>query len=232
MLINNFISLVFNFIDNYIGLNHLMISSILIIVLLLFLWLSKNKINFKNIIIIIITFDLIIFNSFLIIDKSLNIIDFLPLHLCYLTEVMILISLLLKSKKFINLIFLNSIVGGIAGLVNTNLTINMHQIFHIHHYLAHFTLILYAIYKSPIIELNLKILLSCIFRTGTILILVIIFNLIFGTNYWFTQLKPNGNNLTLIFPESPWHLVILVFLGLFIYFLTYLKFRVIKNETK
>tara|TARA_B110000263_G_C15232639_1_gene475394 strand:+ start:388 stop:1059 length:672 start_codon:yes stop_codon:yes gene_type:complete len=223
---------VFNFIDNYIGLNHLMISSILIVVLLLCLWLSKNKINFKNIIIIIIAFDLIIFNSFLIIDESLNIIDFLPLHLCYLTEIMILFSLLLKSKNFINLIFLNSMVGGLAGLVNTNLTIDMHQIFHIHHYLAHFTLILYTIYKSPFIKLNLKILLSCIFRTGVILIFIILFNLIFGTNYWFTQLKPNGNNLTLIFPESPWHLFVLIFIGLFIYFLTYLKFRVIKNEIK
>ena len=159
----------FNFIDNYIGLNHLIISSMLI-VLLLCLWLLKNKINLKSLIIIIIGFDLIIYNSFIIINKSSDIIDFLPIHLCYLTEVMIFFSLVFKSKNFINLIFLNSIVGGIAGLVNTNLTINMHYFFYIHHYLAHFTLILYAIYKSPIIELNLKILLSCIFRTGAILI--------------------------------------------------------------
>ena len=221
----------FNFIDNYIGLNHLIISSMLI-VLLLCLWLLKNKINLKSLIIIIIGFDLIIYNSFIIINKSSDIIDFLPIHLCYLTEVMIFFSLVFKSKNFINLIFLNSIVGGIAGLVNTNLTMNMHYFFYIHHYLAHFTLILYAIYKSPIIELNLKILLSCIFRTGAILILVILFNLMFETNYWFTRLKPDGNNLTLIFPESPWYLLILIFLGLFIYFLTYLKFRVIKNEIK
>ena len=196
------------------------------------LWLSKNRISLKNIILIIISIDLFFYNSFLIINELSNIINFLPLHLCYLTEVMIFFSLVLKSEKFINLIFLNSMVGGLAGLVNTNLTIDMHQIFHIHHYLAHFTLILYTIYKSPFIKLNLKILLSCIFRTGVILIFIILFNLIFGTNYWFTQLKPNGNNLTLIFPESPWHLFVLIFIGLFIYFLTYLKFRVIKNEIK
>jgi len=222
---------VFNFIDNYIGLNHLIISSILV-VLLLILWLSKNRISLKNIILIIISIDLFFYNSFLIINELSNIINFLPLHLCYLTEVMIFFSLVLKSEKFINLIFLNSMAGGLAGLVNTNLTIDMHQIFHIHHYLAHFTLILYTIYKSPFIKLNLKILLSCIFRTGVILIFIKLFNLIFGTNYWFTQLKPNGNNLTLIFPESPWHLFVLIFIGLFIYFLTYLKFRVIKDEIK
>jgi len=222
---------VFNFIDNYIGLNHLIISSILV-VLLLILWLSKNRISLKNIILIIISIDLFFYNSFLIINELSNIINFLPLHLCYLTEVMIFFSLVLKSEKFINLIFLNSMAGGLAGLVNTNLTIDMHQIFHIHHYLAHFTLILYTIYKSPFIKLNLKILLSCIFRTGVILIFIILFNLIFGTNYWFTQLKPNGNNLALIFPESPWHLFVLIFIGLFIYFLTYLKFRVIKDEIK
>ena len=118
----------FNFIDNYIGLNHLIISSMLI-VLLLCLWLLKNKINLKSLIIIIIGFDLIIYNSFIIINKSSDIIDFLPIHLCYLTEVMIFFSLVFKSKIFINLIFLNSIVGGIAGLVNTNLTLNMHYFF-------------------------------------------------------------------------------------------------------
>ena len=64
-------------------------------------------------------------------------------------------------------------------------------------------------------------LVSSIVKTALLLIFAILFNNLFGTNYWFTVEKPDGSNLTLLFPESPWHLYILVVLGLLIYLSTY-----------
>tara|TARA_B110000438_G_scaffold194746_1_gene186381 strand:- start:2160 stop:2603 length:444 start_codon:yes stop_codon:yes gene_type:complete len=141
-------------------------------------------------------------------------------------------KLLFNIRLDTNFIFLNSGVGSIAGLVNTNLTNDMHIIFFLHHYIAHFILALFVIEYYNKISLSLKVLIISVFKTTLLLIFAFIFNNIFGTNYWFTNEKPSGNNLTLLFPESPWHLIILIMLGLLIYVGLFCKFKINYNNQK
>ena len=97
--------------------------------------------------------------------------------------------------------------------------------FFFHHYIAHFILALFVIEFYDSITLSVKVLISSIIKTASLLIFALFFNNIFGTNYWFTVEKPEGNNLTLLFPESPGHLYLLIALGLFIYISIYYIYK-------
>ena len=218
------------FISNYIGFTHLIISALLVGILTIFNTFL-NKIQIRKIMLFICSTDLIFYNLFILKYKFPELINFLPLHLCYLTEIMIFFSLTFNLNKYTKLIFLNSLVGGLAGLVNTNLTSNMHFIFHLHHYLAHFVLLLFVTYKIKYLKLNIQDILLSIFQTSIFLFTIIMFNNVFNTNYWFTRTRPNGKNLTLLFPEHPYYLIILVILGLIIYFSTYLKLKTNNNSS-
>ena len=209
-----------NFISIYFGLWHSAIS-ILLIVLLVIIANKKKLFNVNKLISILCLIDLSSYNFYIIVYEMHNLINLLPIHLCYLTEIMIFANVAFNIKIDTNLIYLNSVVGGIAGLLNNNLTSDMQSIFFLHHYMAHFILALFVIQFYDRIILSLRVLISSIIKTASLLIFAILFNNIFGTNYWFTVEKPEGNNLTLLFPESPWHLYLLIALGLLIYISMY-----------
>lgn len=213
-----------NLISNYFGLWHLIIS-ILLVILLIFLRNKKDFFNLKKIILILCIIDLSSYNFYILMYNMHDIISLLPIHFCYLTEIMIFAKIGFNIKIDTNLIFLNSAVGGIAGLVNNNLTLDMHSMFFFHHYIAHFILALFVIEFYDSIILSVKVLISSIIKTASLLIFALFFNKIFGTNYWFTVEKPEGNNLTLLFPESPGHLYLLIALGLFIYISIYYIYK-------
>jgi len=218
------------FIYNYIGFTHLITSALLVGILIIFnIFLNRTQI--RTIILAICSTDLILYNLFILKYKLPELISFLPLHLCYLTEIMIFSSLIFNFDKYTKLIFLNSLVGGLAGLVNTNLTSDVHFIFHLHHYLAHFVLLLFVFYKVKYLTLNIQDIFLSIYQTSIFLFIIIMFNNIFKTNYWFTRTRPNGQNLTLLFPEHPYYLIILIMLGLIIYFFTYIKLKTNNNSS-
>ena len=213
-----------NFIHNYFGLGHATVSTILIF-LLIYIYKYKNSIDFSRLILPICTLDLVTYYYYIISFEPENLINLLPFHLCFLTEIMIFLKILFNFQFNLNFIFLNSVVGSIAGLVNNNLTSEMHYIFFLHHYLAHFVLALFAIVNLDKVRLKYSDLKLSVFKTSLLLTFAFIFNTIFDTNYWFTNEKPYGNNLSLLFPERPWYLIILICLGLLIYLITFLSLK-------
>ena len=65
------------------------------------------------------------------VSKINNTFDFrthLPIHLCYITELGIVISFILKNKTFYPVLALNSLGGGISGLTNSNLVVSSYWI--------------------------------------------------------------------------------------------------------
>lgn len=192
--------------------------------------MKQQLLDLKKIILILCTIDLLSYNYYIFVYSIDNIISLLPIHLCYLTEIMIFIKLLFNMRLDTNFIFLNSAVGGLAGLVNTNLTSDMNSIFFIHHYLAHFVLALFFIEYYNKVNLSVKVLVFSVLKTTVLLIFAFIFNDIFGTNYWFTTEKPLGNNLTLLFPDGPLYLIILIILGLLIYVALFFKLKIDHNH--
>ena len=192
---------------------------------LLFL-LSFKKNEFLRLILkYLLIFNIITFNSILFFQDSFNYSVHLPLHLCYFTEICLLISFVLKIKRLYPWLILNGMFGGIVGFVTTNLTSTSMLIEYVHFYLSHFNLLLFTVicYKSNIM-ISIADFFKSIYLNSLIIILIVMFNIKFKTNYWFTELKPGGVNLSALFPDWPYYFFILIALGLVSYMLTFFIF--------
>ena len=94
---------------------------------------------------ILIIFNCFIFYGSLILMDAFDFKVHLPLHLCYLTEIFILLSLIFKTKFLYPWLVLNSLGGGITEFTNSNLPIESLIIENIHLHLSHFNLLLFVL---------------------------------------------------------------------------------------
>lgn len=212
----------FDFIQATIGFNHFLVSLLLLLPIFISL-LSKNIIFLKKILLYLLLFNFVSFYIVLFFTNEFNYKFHLPLHLCYITEAAILISLLLNTQKAYPWLILNSMLGGIVGLINSNLPLGTHFIEYLHFYISHFNLLLFTIiaFKSRIHISSLNLFRSISFNTF-LLFQVVIFNYFFNTNYWFTIAKPRGINIAFLFPEWPYYLFMFIAFGLISYSITYI----------
>ena len=210
--------------------NHILISGLFVIIIFSIKFVIKNtkilnKILFFSLIINFISYYLV-----LIINNSFDFRTHLPIHLCYITELGILISFILKNKTFYPVLALNSLGGGISGLTNSNLVVSSYWIEFFHLYLSHANLIFFFIilYKEKF-TINKKMFSISILINALIFCFAFVFNKMFGSNYWFTASKPEGKNLTLLFSDWPDYLIGLIVIGLFSYLVTYMILK--KNKS-
>ena len=123
--------------------NHFIISAILTLLLLLCFKIKDIGTMFT-----FIKWTLFInflsFYGFLLFLGEFNYQNHLPLHLCYLTELFIFLSLLFKTKILYPWLVLNSLGGGITGFINSNLPENSLIIENIHLHLSHFNLLFFS----------------------------------------------------------------------------------------
>ena len=125
-------------IHHIIGLNHFLVASSLLIPIFIIM-LSKNVILLKKILFYLLIFNFISFYLTLFVTGTFNYKFHLPLHLCYITEFVILMSFLLKSDRLYPWLVLNSMLGGFVGLVNSNLPFGSSAVEYVHFYLSHFS---------------------------------------------------------------------------------------------
>ena len=132
---------------------HFIISSLLILLLVFFNFQFKNTKILNKILKLLLIINFLTFNIYLIYDRSFDFNIHLPLHLCYLTEWGIFLSIVFKNKYFYPLLALNALGGGITGFTNSNLTNDSLIIEHVHLYLSHFNLLLFSmiVYKDNLI---------------------------------------------------------------------------------
>ena len=218
------------YINHFIGLNHLLIS-ILLIVLIVYMVFYKDYIFIKQLLNYLLIFNILFFYIILFFTDSFNYKIHLPFHLCYITELGILISVIINNDKVYPWLILNSMFGGLVGFANSNLTVDSLMIEYIHYYISHFNLLLFTImaFKSYIYISLLDFFKSITFNS-LLMILIIIFNYLFNTNYWFTSAKPDGINFAVLLPEWPYYFFLLIILGLFSYSLTFAL--LINNRSK
>jgi len=209
--------------------NHFFITGLLTIVLIIIFFKNKNPKNLYGLTTALLILNFLSFNTYLLLTNNFNYQIHLPLHLCYLTELGILIAIIFKTKFFYPWLLLNSVGGGISGFLNSNLPAGALFIEYTHLYLSHFNLLLFSIflYKSKFFISKSAFIQSIIFNS-IIFILIVFLNIVLESNYWFTNNKPEGFNLTLVLPEWPYYLFTLIAIGLTSYFLTFKLFT--KNK--
>lgn len=209
-------------VNKYIGFHHFSITMLIIIpVLYIILYSNYNKLK------VLLKYSLIInFSTFYLYLFYNGLFDYkihLPLHLCYITEAAIFLSLIFKIKKIKSWLVLNATLGALVGFVNSNLTLNSLPIEYIHYYLSHFNLLLFSIIAFKSKEyISINNFYKSITINSILIVLIFIFNFLFKTNYWFTSNKPLGINLSIILPEWPYYFLILILIGLCSYTITFM----------
>ena len=205
--------------------NHFFITSILSLILFFIFFKNKNPQRLYKLLTFLLVLNISTFNCYLIYSGNYDFKVHLPLHLCYLTEIGILLSIFFKTEYYYGWLLLNSLGGGLSGFLNSNLEADSLFIEYLHLYLSHFNLLLFSIfvYKSKFILTKNTLIKSTLFN-AFIFLLIVIFNIFFSSNYWFTRFKPPGVNLTKILPGFPYYLLVLVIIGLISYYCTFKLF--------
>ena len=133
-----------------IHVNHFLITGILTIILLFIYFKNSSQLLLVRLLTLMLVINFTTFNFYLIYNGDYNFRIHLPLHLCYIAELGILLSIFFKTKLYYGWLVLNSLGGGITGFLNSNLDSNSLLIEHIHLYLFYFNLILFSIYAYKI----------------------------------------------------------------------------------
>ena len=214
MFIINFGSIAIN--------GHFLISGILFGILYFLYDRIKNINTLYNLLLYLLIINFLSFNIYLL---ATNVFDYkihLPFHLCYLTELGILIAIIFKNYFFYPWLVLNALGGGITGFTNSNLPNDALYIEHIHLYLSHFNLLLFSLilYRNRFVISKTNFINSIIFN-AIIFFIIFYLNILFESNYWFTQHRPPGINLTHLFPDWPYYLLGLISIGLISYYVTF-----------
>ena len=206
--------------------NHILICILLTIILAAIFFIVKDTKHLNSVLFILLASNFLSFNYLLITTNNFDFSTHLPLHLCYLTEVVILCSYFFNLKFLFPWLILNSLGGGITGFTNSNLDQDVHIIEYIHLYLSHFNLLLFSIimFKKKFIIQKIDLYKSIILNASIFFTIIWINNLI-GSNYWFTLEKPPGTNLTNILPDWPGYLIVMVAIGILSYIVTYKIFK-------
>ena len=210
---------------NSFDVNHLAISFACLMFIILISNFCKIAL-LRKILLLSISANLFFFNFLAINSNFYSFKSHLPLHLCYLTEIGILLSLFIKNHKFTTWMLLNAMFGAVTALLNSNLDSSSSQIERLHFFISHSNLALFTIilYKS---QFKIKYS-NLIFSINANLILVSaihLFNYYFSTNYLFTLAKPKGINISFLLPEWPFYYFFLIFFGLASYYITFILFN-------
>lgn len=210
---------------NSFDVNHLAISFACLMFIILITNFCKVSL-LRKILLLSISANLFFFNFLAIKSNFYSFKSHLPLHLCYLTEIGILLSLFIKNHKFTTWMLLNAMFGAVTALLNSNLDSSSSQIERLHFFISHSNLALFTIilYKS---QFKIKYS-NLIFSINANLILVSaihLFNYYFSTNYLFTLAKPKGINISFLLPEWPFYYFFLIFFGLASYYITFILFN-------
>ena len=214
-----------SFLNNYFNYNHFFISGILTVYLIYLYFNIKNLDKMISIIKVLLIFNFVTFYGYLLYFGDFNYRVHLQLHLCYITEFFLFLSLIFKTKILYPWIVLNGLGGGITGFTNSNLPPDSLLIENIHLHLSHFNLLLFTLiaFKMKLVITTSSFLKSILLNLF-IFSFVVWFNIEFGSNYWFTMSRPPGTNLALLFSDWPYYLYGLIIIGIISYCLTFKLF--------
>ena len=164
------------------------------------------------------------FKDLYILENPYNWREVLPFHMCDLSEIFLAWFLLGGPKILYKCAFFWGIAGATAAIITPD--ISHHDLDYVFFMIGHGMIVIGVMYAT--IALNnrpyAKDILTVSFITACILLpITYIINLILGepANFWYLMAKPAGASPMDIFPEPPFHLLVLVPLAISVFFLIY-----------
>lgn len=164
------------------------------------------------------------FKDLYILENPYDWREVLPFHMCDLSEIFLAWFLLGGPKILYKCAFFWGIAGATAAIITPD--IPHHDLDYVFFMIGHGMIVIGVMYAT--IALNnrpyAKDILTVSFITACILLpITYIINLILGepANFWYLMAKPAGASLMDIFPEPPFHLLVLVPLAITVFFVIY-----------
>jgi hypothetical integral membrane protein (TIGR02206 family) len=156
--------------------------------------------------------------------------DELPLHMCDFSSIALIIFLLKENAP--KLLFHCAYFWGICGATMALLTPDLVHGFPHGEYTPFFfghSLILLGVFYVLIVKQDRPYLADIpkvIVTTSVLLMGVYMVNILLGppTNFWFLVDRPDGGSLMDYFPDPPMHLVGVIPLGIFLFYVAYLPY--------
>jgi hypothetical integral membrane protein (TIGR02206 family) len=150
--------------------------------------------------------------------------EVLPFHMCDLSEIFLAWFLLGGPKILYKCAFFWGIAGATAAIITPD--ISHHDLDYVFFMIGHGMIVIGVMYAT--VALNnrpyVKDIFTVSFITACILLpITYIINIILGepANFWYLMAKPAGASPMDIFPEPPFHLLVLVPLAISVFFLIY-----------
>ena len=154
----------------------------------------------------------------------------IPIHMCNLSTIFIGIFLLTKKRIFFEVSFFWGIGGGLNALLTPDVPKNFPDPQYVLFFVGHGLLIIAIVFAS--LGLKNRPTLSSV-RNGiyfslAVLPIIYLVNILIGppANYWYLGVKPVGESLLDFFPDPPFHIPLLIILGIVVFYLIYSPFWV------
>lgn len=160
----------------------------------------------------------------------------IPLHICFISNILCIILCFNKSKKLCNLLFFIGILGGLASLLLPDLSLSYEYFRYYQFYICHISIIFIPLYFYIVYDYNPRFI-DCIKSFVLLQLIGIpigIFNEIYKTNYMFISFTSNfaaKNNILENLGNGPYYILyleLLTFLALILwYFIIYIVSKLI-----
>ena len=158
--------------------------------------------------------------------------DELPLHMCDFSSIALIIFLLKDnaSKLLFHCAYFWGVIGATMALLTPDLEYALPHVEYIPFFFGH-SLIIMAVFYVLIVKQDrpyLSDIPKVIITSSILLIGVYVINVLMGppANFWFLVDRPDGGSLMDYFPDPPMHLVGVIPLGIFLYYVAYLPFLI------
>ena len=156
--------------------------------------------------------------------------DELPLHMCDFSSIALIIFLLKDNapKLLFHCAYFWGVIGASMALLTPDLEYALPHGEYVPFFFGH-SLIIMAVFYVLIVKQDrpyLSDIPKVIVTSFILLIGVYVINVLMGpsANFWFLMDRPDGGSLMDIFPDPPMHLVGVIPLGIFLYYVAYLPF--------
>ncbi|WOC40371.1 TIGR02206 family membrane protein [Polaribacter sp. HL-MS24] len=202
----------------------------------LILWTKKqkeaNQIRIGNIITFSISLTVIFGTLLKIYQKDFNYQEDLPLHLC--SFLALIIPILSITRKYVLYeIFLFLILGGTLQSIITPDDYNYLNFPFFRYWFVHAGLVIFMFFATVIYKMNptIKSVGKSFLGMQVYMILMFVLNFFLGSNYFFTNRKPNAATALDLFGEWPQYVFVVEALVIPYFLLLYLPFYLTKKRS-
>lgn len=136
--------------------------------------------------------NMLIYYGYKVIDGSWTYMEHLPLHFCYISGYLFMLTMFTKNKKLFKYVYFFSFAGPFPAMILPDLVCSVDRFIFYQWFISHHFFTISAVYVLFVLKWKVekKDALKAIIAANIIFITIFLFNLVFDTNYIMTEQLP------------------------------------------